>query len=395
MKLSQLVEYYQQLKSYNIDETSLSCQKILQTVRNAVNDNKVPLTHDKIRFGDGTYLDAIDNDIKRYESTISSIKSNLNFYIDQIEDAISEIEQGYLEDSRDVFNNGMRHDDADVILGRKLDIPEDAEKIIRNRLSVYSDWRYPGLCVGPMRTALTDELVSSDPLYLCDIDESLIDPLVSSYNDVYRHRVRPYVIPRYENGRKLFRELPKNQFGIIFVAHFFEYIPLEDIGKILSEIWDLLRPGGTVMFTFNDCDNPKNIQLAEKNYRTYSPKRSLKDIVTGLGFNIQFSYDASFGFSWMELRRPGKLETVRGGQSLAQIISTNDVVITPKKTYTEKQIEQIHQEAIALGIDSEMVIRSGNISLGKLELLIERRKHAIKAERKLIDDIGKQNSKDS
>lgn len=395
MKLSQLVEYYQQLKSYDIDKNSLSCQKILQTVRNAVNDNKVPITHDKIRFGAGTYLDAIDDDIKRYELTISSIKSNLNFYIEQIRDAISEIEQGYLENSQDLFNTGMRHDDADVILGRKLDIPKDAEKIIRNRLSVYSDWKYPGLCVGPMRTALTDELISSDPLYLCDIDESLIDPLVSSYNDVYRHRVRPYMIPRYENGRKLFRELPKNQFGIIFVAHFFEYIPLEDIGKILSEIWDLLRPGGTVMFTFNDCDNPKNIQLVEKNYRIYSPKRLLKDIVTGLGFDITFSYDSSFGFSWMEISKPGKLETVRGGQSLAQVISTNEIVITPKKTYTKEQIQNLHQEAIALGIDAEERINNGAIEPGKLELLIERRKHAIKEERRLINDIGKQNSKDS
>lgn len=321
MKLSELVNYYQQIRSYNIDEIFLPANQDLQTLMNAVKDNKVPEAHDRIVFGNGNYLARIVDDINDLKLTSMNIKNNHGFYVSQLEELIIELEQEYLRNSQDVFNTGMKYDEADVILNRKLSMPKDAEEKIRNRLSVYSDWRYPGMCLGPMRTPLIDEMMSSDPLYLCDIDEGLINPLVKSYNEVYKHRVRPYVIPRYENGKKLFRELPQDQFGIIFAGNFFEYIPLEDIGKILSEMRDLLRPGGTVMFTFNDCNNPRNIKLVERNYRTYAPRRLLKKIVNDIGFEIVFSYDAESGFSWMEIRKPGEMKTIRGGQSLVQVRS--------------------------------------------------------------------------
>ena len=321
MKLSELVNYYQQIRSYNIDKIFLPIYQDLRTLMNAVKDNKVPEAHDRIVFGNGNYLARIVDDIDDLKLTSMNIKNNHGFYVSQLEELIVEFEQEYLRNSQDVFNTGMKYDEADVILNRKLSMPKDAEEKIRNRLSVYSDWRYPGMCLGPMRTPLIDEMMSSDPLYLCDIDEALINPLVESYNGVYKHRVRPYVIPRYENGKKLFRELPQDQFGIIFAGNFFEYIPLEDTGKILSEMRDLLRPGGTIMFTFNDCDNPRNIKLVERNYRTYAPKRLLKKIVTDIGFEIVFSYDAESGFSWMEIKKPGEMKTIRGGQSLAQVRS--------------------------------------------------------------------------
>ena len=394
MKLSQLVEYYQQLKSYDIGDKSKEGLQILQILRNAVADNKVPITHSKIRFGERTYLEQIEQDIIDYKSMVSGVTTNLNFYIDQIRETIIEGDKGYLENSRDIYDNGMRNDEVNTILNRKLKISPEDEATIRNRISIYSDWKYPGLCVGPMRSRLVEEMVALDPLYLCDIDDALIDPLVNSYNEVYRHRVRPYVIPRYSNNQKLFKELPTNQFGFIFVGNYFEYIYLEGIDKILEEMMGLLRPGGTIMFTFNDCDNPKNIQLAERNFRTYTPKRLLTDIIHRIGFSITFSYDASFNFSWMEIKKPGNIDTIRGGQSLASVIGNMDGMIPDKKSYTKEQEDMIIHEAIALGIDSEEKIRGGAINLGKLELLVKRRKHEIEVERKLINDIGEQNSKD-
>lgn len=394
MKLSELVDYYQQIRSYNIDEMASSLNRGMETLMNAVGDNKVPEAHDKIRFGDGNYLNQIHQDIDDLRLTAASIKNNHKFYLEQLENAIVDIEQEYLKHSVDLFNNGMKYDEADLILNRKLSIPKDSEEKMRNRLSIYSDWRYPGLCLGPMRTPMIDEMLSSDPLYLCDIDEALINPLVESYNDVYKNRVRPYVIPRYENGKRILRELPSGQFSIIFAGNFFEYIPLDDIRKILTEMKDLLRPGGTIMFTFNDCDNTRNIKLVERNFRTYTPKRLLKKVVTDIGFEVIFSYDANSGFSWMEIKKSGTLETIRGGQSLAQVIGGGDVEINTQRKYTREEQDIIINEAIALGIDKEEVIRKGAISVGKLELLIKRRKHAMQEERRLINDIGEQNSKD-
>jgi len=120
----------------------------------------------------------------------------------------------------------------------------------------------------------------------------------------------------------------------------------------------------------------------------------LTDIIHRIGFSITFSYDASFNFSWMEIKKPGNIDTIRGGQSLASVIGNMDGMIPDKKSYTKEQEDMIIHEAIALGIDSEEKIRGGAINLGKLELLVKRRKHEIEVERKLINDIGEQNSKD-
>ena len=390
MKLSELVDYLQQIKSYDITKMSAPFDRSMEVLRNAVRNTSALDAHSKIRFGDGNYLDEVTEDINRFRTVTLGIDNNHRFYVEQLEIAVTELEQEYLRNSQEVFDTGMKHDDANVILNRRLEVPDDADETFRNRLSVYCDWRYPGLCVGPMRTSFVDEMLSSDPLYLCDIDEKLIDPLIERYNNIYKHRVRPYVIPKYENGKKLFREFPQEQFGIIFAGNFFEYIPLEDIEKILTEMKTLLRPGGTIMFTFNDCDNPRNIRLTERNYRTYTPKKLLKEIVAKIGFEFIFSYDATSGFSWMEIKKPGELETIKGGQSLAQVIIGADTVATSKKTYTQEEIEMIHKEAIALGICSQKDIEKEYFEPGKLELLVKRRKHAMKQEKLLAEQSRKE-----
>jgi len=112
-----------------------------------------------------------------------------------------------------------------------------------------------------------------------------------------------------------------------------------------------------------------------------------------IGYHVRFRTRSIHG--WMELKKPGQLSTIKGGQSLGRVIHVKNAVVTDKKSYTQEEIEMIHKEAIALGIDNEERINNGAIEPGKLELLIKRRKHAIEEERRLIEEIGKQNSKDS
>jgi hypothetical protein len=211
-------------------------------------------------------------------------------------------------------------------------------------------------------------------------------------NDVYRHRIRPYVIDRFIPRRKYFGDLPTNQFGLIVAWNTFNNLPLSMCEQVLKQLLELLRPGGTLLFTYNDCDNAYNIRTFEQNFRQFTPGSILSRTAQDLGYNIRFRTRSIHG--WMELRKPGRLETIRGGQALGRVIHVKDAVVDSKKTYTQEEIAMIHKEAIALGVDKEDIIRKGAISIGKLELLIKRRKHAMQEERKMINDIGEQNSKD-
>lgn len=377
MLLSELVAYRMEIAQHDIIKSSRSLSKTLDDLISDVRENRIPDAHDKIRFGDATYLEQADNDRREIDEVLDDIETNRQFYLDQLDGAIDEIGEEYIRTSRDHFDNGWSKDEPHTILIRKLNYPKDVESKLRSRLSVYADWRYPGLCVGPMRTEFTDELVSNDPLYVCDFDEALINPFLDQQNQTYRHRIRPYVIQKYDWNRKLFKDLPQGQFGLVFLANYMEYLPMDGIKSILAEVHDLLRPGGTCVFTFNDCDNYQNIRLCERYYRTYSPGSMVRELAKELGYKITYSYDHTYGFSWMEISKRGTLKTLKGGQALAKVISTNDATT---KTYTEEQIKQIHQEAIALGIDKEGLIRNGAIEPGKLELLIKRRKEQLRLE---------------
>lgn len=385
MKLSDLVAYRDDIAQHSVAKDASRMFKTVQDLINDVNANRVSEAHDKIRFGEGTYLEQALEDNALLEQTVNDVQQNLEFYLEQLDIAIVEQGEQYLRDSRDHFDQGWKLDDVNVILDRKLEYTKELADKLRSRLSVYADWRYPGLCVGPMRSEFTDELISNDPLYVCDIDEQLLTPFLEEQNDVYRHRVRPYVIQHWDWNRKLFKDLPNGQFGLVFIANYFEYKPLEGIKSILTEVHDLLRPGGTCMFTFNDCDNYQNIKLCEVGFKSYTPGNMLMEVAKELGYKITYKHDHAYGFGWMEITKRGSLRTRKGGQVLAKVkhIGKSGQQEIVESRYSPQQEKLIIEEAIALGIDSELVIRGGNISVGKLELLIKRRKEQMIRDREV------------
>jgi hypothetical protein len=89
----------------------------------------------------------------------------------------------------------------------------------------------------------------------------------------------------------------------------------------LADIYRKLKPGGVVALTFNDCDRWGGVELAERHFMCYTPGTMLISLAQSLGFEIQQRYDIDNSNTWLEMRRPGELTSVRGGQSLAKIVA--------------------------------------------------------------------------
>ena len=383
MKLSSLVAYRNEIAQHSVSRSSARMFKTVQDLINDVRSNSVASEHDKIRFGEGTYAEQAERDKALLDDAVANAQQNLDFYLEQLDLAIEQLGHRYLINSHEDFDTGWKHDDVQVISKRELQYTKELADLFRSRLAIYADWRYPGLCVGPMRTEFTDELISNDPLYVADIDQRLIDPFLDQQNQTYRHRVRPYVIQPWDWNRRLFRDLPEGQFGLVFIANYFEYLPLDGIKSMLAEVHGLLRPGGTCVFTFNDCDNYQNIKLCEHHYKSYTPGGMMVDECQQLGYKVTHKHDHSYGFGWMEITKRGALKTLKGGQALAQIRSTVPGAPIPTETYSKEDIKRIRQEAIDLKIDTKLAIKSGAISTDKLQLLIQKRKRA--EQKKLTD----------
>jgi SAM-dependent methyltransferase len=393
MKLSELVAYRSALKQFDFYRDSRLLVKTILEAKAHVDDKVNSETNQQIKFGAGVYQDEMDRDLLRLEESISELGENFEYYKKQLSDIIQEQQQVYIKRSESSYISDELPNARLSAKERTLSMDDDNTTKFFDRIKQLTDWRYPGMIINPQEKQIVDDMASSDPLYLVDMNESTLDGIREKMNDVYRHRVSPYVINRFIPRRKYFGDLPTNQFGLIVVWNTINNLPLSMCDQVLRQLLDLLRPGGTLLFTFNDCENAHNIRNFENNFRQFTPGNMLVPMIENLGYTVRFRTETIHG--WMELKKPGKLSTIRGGQSLGRVIRAKDAVVTDKKSYTREEQDTIINEAIALGVDKEDVIRKGAISIGKLELLVKRRKHAIEEERRLIEQIGKQNSKDS
>jgi SAM-dependent methyltransferase len=210
--------------------------------------------------------------------------------------------------------------DAFHILGRRWQ-PDINLELFYARVRRSVDWHYPAMILRPGYEKFVDEMVGNDPLYLVDVSHKFIEPVLSKFNNHYQQRLRVYTI-KEELNQKILGKIPNNQFGMILGCHFFNFRPLEVIRQYLEEIYTKLRPGGVFMMTFNDCDRWSAVKLVEdKKDGSYTPGSLIFELAKTLGYVIDYCWHDEGPQTWIELRKPGVLTSLRGGQSLAKIVS--------------------------------------------------------------------------
>ena len=300
MKLSQLLKLRQDLLS--IDTSNIkSMAKILRV-------NTEPVDYLSYDGSD------IRNAVAQLEPSIDKIPAHISSLINKISLDIEKLDIEYKElcKQEEVFH--LRASVQDNRELRKYIMHAEVRKVVEARLANYIDWKYPGLEIGPGDSEWTDLLVGMDPLYLVDIHEEFLNGTKARYQIEYQRRLRTYKIKHGDLS-----ELPVGQFGFVFSWNVFNYFGLETIELYLTEIKRLLKPGGVVMFSYNNCENYKSVEMFENHFMTYVPNRDLVKIVQRLGYNIIVSKDEPTMTSWMEIKLPGELTSIRAGQTLGKI----------------------------------------------------------------------------
>jgi phospholipid N-methyltransferase len=251
---------------------------------------------------------------------ITEVENKIPKLIDQIEQEIKEITDDFLV--RGYMINGFygsnSTDTATERNDRLLPISDDTRSEIIVRLRGYTDWHYPCLEVGPGDGVWTEHLVAGDPLYIIDVHQEFLDSTLSKFNGIYRNRVRSYLS---DNGNM--DMLPKNQFGFIFSWNVFNYFPLAETKNMLVQAFELLRPGGTMMFSYNNCEVPQCAEYVEQGFRSWMPKSLLVETCKSLGFEIIATRAIEETVHWIEIRKPGELKTVKAHQVLGKIVTVN------------------------------------------------------------------------
>jgi SAM-dependent methyltransferase len=205
---------------------------------------------------------------------------------------------------------------ADNNIYRNFVMSTEISHCVKSRIYQISDWHFSGMQLGCRNAEYTAELVSCDPLYLCDFEQRSIDYVSDQFNDIYNRRLRKYLLADHRLGH-----LPQNQFGFIFSWMFFNFVDLNELQLYLLELFKTLRPGGVLMFSYNNGDKIESARLFESGMMSFIPKRKLLSVCGDLGFDIIDSFDFSNSdhqiktISWIELRKPGQLSTIKRSQA--------------------------------------------------------------------------------
>lgn len=324
-KVSELVKFRNSLIT-KLDNLSPheSLDKSIQQLKLVVTENYQIdkfLAHDKINYS-----------IDEYQKLILQLLPIEDFAKSIITDIDEKIDQTVAE-------LNFKIDPSREVLFQVFKLDPTASQLIFDKMQKYADWSYPGLRLGcrymgqfeietidkirqrdnALSIQLSNHLVANDPLYFCDFKESLITDVTQQFNKIYANRIRKYAISDHDLSA-----LPQKQFGFIFSWWVFNFADLLTVENYLKSIFNLLRSGGTFMFSYNNSDLVESARLVDMNMMSHVPYRHLTKLCKEIGFEIDSQHDIPNTdpliqtISWLEIKKPGELKTVK----LKQVIGT-------------------------------------------------------------------------
>jgi SAM-dependent methyltransferase len=314
--LATLVEHKNSLKEIipklSIDDTIYSKNQLIESLVSRLDLNEYHGCIDRIR--------SIYSDIDQKNKDIIAEVGRI---IDSIDHNISNI----LE-SKSVTSDVLK--ESSIV--SHLPTNEIVRTIFNNKISKISQVRYPGLQINTrlfppaeINPSNIDGwislMVASDPLYLMGPNIEILQESLRSFPEIYQKRVRLYEL----NNTRDLSTLPQAQFNLIFCWDLFNHLSIDIIDFYLQQMMRLLRPGGTLIFTYNNCDLAMSAKLVDWDSASWCTPLLLEKIYSKhgfelIGFDDIISDDVNVSHvSWAELKRPGDLTTSKLSQAIGAV----------------------------------------------------------------------------
>ena len=310
MKLSQVVAYLNMLESSNMDPAYGNITDKLDDILHAVKNRDVQYYSTTAELDER--LAEVKHSISKFDQSLQTLKQQLRNDVDRLAPE-------YYAESRKRYEQEMCFETVEHLINRKLSIEFNDYERLRNVIKTYTDWRLPGMVLGSRQETFVEDMVPMDPLYLVDHDKELLNAAMRPFTQEYQRRLRPYVINDWKD-QEILAAIPTNQFGLVFAYNYFNWKPIEIIERFLIEIYQKLRPGGALIFTYNECDNWYGVGAVENAWMCYTPGSRIQTIARNLGYKIINQCTGTGDIAWFEMRKPGEIRSLRGGQVLARII---------------------------------------------------------------------------
>jgi SAM-dependent methyltransferase len=367
MKLSNIVRYLNHLDTLSVQSATAASIAEVAKITQTVQESKVQIDETAVELAQ--IQTDLDVSLQQYEHKLKHLRAGVQKMIEQQESE-------YLIESTTLYQEGMRFETPDLILTRARSLDMGTAKLLEDRLAAHANWQYPAMVIRPAHSVGLGNLVAFDPLYLVDTHEDLFSSVRSLFTPEYQRRLRYYVIKEYTQD-DIFVNLPQKQFGLVYAFYYFDFKPLEIIQQYLDEVFELLRPGGTFLFSFNDCDNWRAVGAAENHFHCYTPGRMIIQHAQQIGYKIGYTHALSWGTTWVELRKPGVLDSMRGGQAVAGVfkksgpIRPEGVDISVQDLYNDMDLDQLIKFADRANVDLSQAKTKGEFNIKKVRRTLE------------------------
>ena len=293
--------------------------------------NQSQMSVDNLRFDSN--IDEILNSYDRLLTASNSNISQVKQLIDHVSMVISQVAKELI--NQEDYKN--RWSTERISGGSILPTTEEFEQLISLKIASYCDWRFPAMIMGrymsrddikkidgwqryPDISDRLNAMVAGDPLYIVGgIDQA--KESISHFPEAYQNRLRLYT---FDNDD--FSRLPQAQFGFVLCWDCLNYLSEEAIEVYLTGIIKLLRPGGSAIFSYNNCEYLESVNLVETNRAAWSTESGIISMLTKIGYTVSKLNNCPLGdventvISFIEARKPGELSTVKMSQAMGAII---------------------------------------------------------------------------
>ena len=316
MELKNIVKYKQLIESLDDIGLRKNINKHLTDVLTDLHTHEFDTDNIKENIMDN-HLEVLKN--------LEDMSNNLNKFREKLQQLVNDLEQPYYKKSKDIYKMNLAQstqEKMDRHIFNDLLANKSSSQLLSDRIGLYVDNRYPGLHIAPGYGEITNQLVSLNPLYLMDDSVDMFKKMKGWREPPYQRRLRYYIVDDNHNGP--LDELPQNQLGVIVAVNWFNFKPVEVIKQYLESMMKVLRPGGVVVFTYNNCNYPKGVDKVDEMYYCYTTDTQIKQMCIQLGYDIIKSFDKGYdeldmGISWLEIKKPGTRNTIRASETMGII----------------------------------------------------------------------------
>lgn len=356
MKPSELVDLSYKLHEFPVQQLAIEVTNVSNFAKSLVYDSEVVIKlTEKL-----TELEKVTNDLQSLLTT-----------------SISSVDTELIECTNILINNPYIRPPIEFERNERATVlTEEVENAVSVRIVQYTSWQHPVLEIGPGDGKWTRLLVSGDPLYLVDVHKDFLDSTIRQFNDVYRKKVRLYQIGSDVSKTDVdISALPTGQFGFIFAWNVFDYLPNGFINEYMKQCFALLKPGGVLMFSYNNCEDSLCAELAEKQFKSWMPKWKITELIDNIGFELITHGSTDRLAHWVEIKKPGELTSIRASQTLATVHVRDGYIPVDnevEKVYNKQQISRLKQIAIQMNLGNPDDIMLDMYTPHQLNKMIEK-----------------------